>query len=78
MSDPVSLPKALGAKLARLARRLRKPPRRVLQEAVEEYVARREPEAVTEAMNRAVGSVDARPDQGLAGAARRVLEKTEW
>ncbi len=78
MSGTASIPKLLEAKVARLARRLRKPPRRILQEAVEEYITRHEPEAVTEAMNRVAGSVDTRPYQGLAGAVRRVLEQTEW
>ena len=78
MSISASIPKALEARLARLARHLRKPRRRVLQEAVEEYIARHQPEAVTEAMNRVAGSVDTRTDQRLASAARRVLEQAEW
>ncbi len=78
MATSASIPKALGARVARLAQRLRKPPRRVLQEALEEYIARHEPEAVTEAMNRVAGSVDTHLDPALANAAQRILEQAEW
>ena len=61
-----------------MARRLRKPRAVVLREAIEEYAARHEPEAVTEAMNRVAAVLDTRPDAGVAAASRRVLERTEW
>jgi hypothetical protein len=50
---------------------------RVLRDAIDEYVARHHSEAVTEAMNRVAELVDTRPDPGVAGAARRALERTE-
>ena len=78
MKPPHAIPKTLEAKVARVARRLRKPLRLVLKEAIDEYVARHDPEAVTEAMNRVAKLVDTRPDPGVVGAARRVLERTEW
>jgi len=61
-----------------VARRLRKPRGVVLREAIEEYAARHEPEAVTEAMNRVAAVLDTRLDPGVAAASRRVLERTEW
>ncbi|HXY38947.1 MAG TPA: hypothetical protein VEQ10_04710 [Vicinamibacteria bacterium] len=73
-----SLPKPLEVKVSRVARRLRKPARRVLAEAIDEYVARHDPAAVTEAMNRVADAIDTRPDPALAWAARSVLESTEW
>ncbi len=73
-----SLPKPLEVKVARVARQLRKPARRVLAEAIEEYVARHDPGAVTEAMNRVADAIDTRPDPALAAAARSVLDQTEW
>lgn len=73
-----ALPRALEAKVMRVARRLRKPRRVVLKEAIEEYTARHDPEAVTEAMNRVAAVVDTRLDTGLAAASRKVLERTEW
>jgi len=42
--------------------------------AIEEYVVRHDPEAVTDAMNRVAEAIDTRPDPALAGAARSVVE----
>jgi hypothetical protein len=78
MKPPQAIPKTLEAKVARVARRLRKPPRLVLKEAIDEYVARHDPQAVTEAMNRIAGLLDTRPDPGVDGAARRILERSDW
>ena len=64
--------------MARVARRQRKAPRLVLKEAIGEYVARHDPEAATEAMNRVVELVDTAARPGVAGAARRMLGRTEW
>ena len=75
---PPALPRALDAKVTRVARRLRKPRTMVLKEAIEEYAARHDADAVTEAMNRVAAVVDTRLDPGLAAASRRVLERTEW
>jgi hypothetical protein len=68
----------VDAKVERVARRLRKSRRVVLKEAVDEYAARHDPEAITAAMDRVAEAVDTRPDAGLVGAARRILERTEW
>jgi hypothetical protein len=57
---------------------LRKPRGVILREAIEEYAARHEPEAVTEAMNRVAAALDTRLDPGVAAASRKVLERTEW
>jgi hypothetical protein len=52
--------------------------RLVLEEAIDEYVARHDPEAVTDAMNRVVDAIDSRPDPTIATAARSIIECTEW
>ena len=78
MKSSSLIPKALEARVARVARRLRKPTRLVLREAIEEYVVRHDAEAVTDAMNRIAEAIDTRPDPALAGVARSVLERTEW
>ena len=78
MKPAPAIPKTLEAKVARLARQLRKAPRLVLKEAIDEYVARHDPEAVTEAMNRVAALVDTRPTPAIAGAARRILEHADW
>jgi predicted DNA-binding protein len=71
-------PRTLEAKVAYVARRLGKPRRLVLKEAIDEYIARHEPEAITEAMNRVAQAVDTHPEPALAAAARSILERTEW
>ena len=43
MKPPHTIPKTLQAKVARVASLLRKPPRLVLKEAIDEYVARHDP-----------------------------------
>jgi len=78
MKRPHTIPRALEAKVARVARRLRRPPQLVLTEAMDEYVARHDPETATQAMNRVAELVDTRPGPGVAGSARRMLERTEW
>jgi hypothetical protein len=78
MKPKSSLPRPLEAKVARVARLLRKPARRVLAEAIDEYVARHDPAAITEAMNRVADAIDTRPDPALASATRVLLESTEW
>jgi predicted transcriptional regulator len=73
-----ALSRTLEARVTRVARRLRKPRGVVLKEAIEEYAARHDPEAVTEAMNRVAAIVDTRLDRGLAAVSGRILERTEW
>jgi predicted transcriptional regulator len=78
MKTAISLPDAIFRDAERLARRLKKSRSKLYQEAVAEYVARHDPEAVTEAMNRLATEVDTRPDPFAAAAARRALERSEW
>ncbi len=47
--------------------------------ALAEYLARHEPDAVTEAMNRVVDLVDDDATREFVGAAaRRILQRTDW
>jgi predicted transcriptional regulator len=73
-----SLPRRIEVKVAQVARRLKKPRRVVLQEAIDEYSARHDPEAITAAMNRVADTVDTHPDEGLASAAHSILERSQW
>lgn len=77
-ASSATLPKALDDKIVLVARRLRKPRRTVLKEAIEEYAARHAPDAVTEAMNRVADLIDTRPDPAIASATRRLLKRSEW
>jgi hypothetical protein len=78
MKTAISLPDAVFRDAERLARRLKKSRSELYREAVAEYVARHEPEAVTEAMNQLAAKIDTRPDEFTSAAARRLLERSEW
>lgn len=78
MKTAISIPDKVYAEAERLSRRLKKSRSQVYTEAVTEYIARHDPEAVTEAMNRICEVVDTRLDPALAAAARRTLEAVEW
>ena len=78
MKTAISIPDKVYAEAERLSRRLKKSRSRVYTEAVTEYIARHDPEAVTEAMNRVCDEIDTRPDRAISMAARRTLEQVEW
>jgi predicted transcriptional regulator len=62
----------------RLARRTRKSRSRIFSEALKEYVARHEPDQVTEAMDRICAELGVQEDAFVASASRRVLQRTDW
>jgi predicted transcriptional regulator len=78
MKTAISIPDKIYRDAERLSRRLKKSRSRIYTEAVSEYVARHDPEAVTEAMNRVCEAMEAYPDPAISGAARRTLEAVEW
>jgi predicted transcriptional regulator len=78
MKTAVSLPDQLFRGAERLARRLKKTRSRLYGEAIAEYLARHDDDALTEAMDRVVAEVGAAPDPALQRAARRVLRRSEW
>jgi predicted transcriptional regulator len=78
MKTAISLPDAIFRDAERLARRLKKSRSELYQEAVAEYVARHEPEAITEALNELAKGVDTKPDEFTSAAARRLLRRSEW
>jgi metal-responsive CopG/Arc/MetJ family transcriptional regulator len=78
MKTAVSLPDDVFEEAEQLARRLKKSRSELYREAVAEYVARHEPEAITEAMDRVIELLDRRLDAFAAVAARRVLERSTW
>lgn len=78
MKTAISIPDKVFADAERLSQRLKKSRSQIYTEAVTEYVARHDPEAVTEAMNRVCDVVDTRPDAALSAAARRTLEAVQW
>ena len=78
MKTAVSIPDRVFRDAERIAERLQKSRDQVFSEAVAEYVARHDPDAITEQINAVCAEVDTRPDPFVAAAARRVLERTEW
>ena len=74
----VSLPDRIHARAMRLARRLGISRNRLYSRALQEYVARHDPDAVTEAMDLVCDGIDASPDSFVQRAARRTLEDSEW
>lgn len=78
MKTAISIPDKVFQDAERLAERLNKSRSQVYSEAVAEYVARHDPDALTEQINAVCEEVDTRPDPFVAAAARRILERTEW
>ena len=78
MKTAISIPDKIYAEAERLSRRRKKPRSQLYAEAVAEYLARHDPNAVTEAMNRVCKAIDTQPDPAVSAAARRTLKRVEW
>jgi predicted transcriptional regulator len=78
MKTAVSIPDALFARADEAARRTGKSRSLLYQEALAEYLDRREPDAVSAAVNAVVDEIGPGTDEWTAEAARRVLASTEW
>jgi len=78
MRTSVSIPDEVFQKAERLARRTKRSRSRLFSEALKEYLARHEPESVTEAMNRVCAAVGNAGDAFATVAARRTLERSDW
>ena len=78
MKTAISIPDKLFQRAEELAHRLGKSRSQIYQEALAEYVARREPEAVTVALDELVAQLDGNLDDWSAEAGRRALERSEW
>ncbi|MEX2621679.1 MAG: ribbon-helix-helix domain-containing protein [Egibacteraceae bacterium] len=78
MKTAVSIPDELFHKADELARRLRKSRSQVYQEAIAEYLLRRDRGAITQAMDEALENIEPAPDEWLTEAGRQALERSEW
>jgi predicted transcriptional regulator len=74
----VSIPDDLFDRAEGLARRLGKSRSQVYREALAEYVLRREPRSVTNALDELVEELGPEVDAWSAEAGRRALERSEW
>ena len=78
MKTAVSIPDELWGRAEDAARRTGKSRSQLYQEALVEYLLRRDPQAVTGAMDEALAGIDTHADRWVAEAGRRVLERSEW
>jgi metal-responsive CopG/Arc/MetJ family transcriptional regulator len=78
MKTAVSIPDKLFHRAEKLAQRLGKRRSQLYQEALLEYVTRREGASVTEALDEVVAAAGPSEDPWLAAAGRQVLERSEW
>ncbi len=78
MKIAVSIPDDVYVEAERLAQRLKKSRSRLYADAVREYVARRDPNTVTEQLNRMLDEVGTAPDPAVSAAAIRLLQRVEW
>jgi predicted transcriptional regulator len=78
MKTAVSIPNELFDVAERLARRSRKSRSRLFSDALREYVARRSPDRITEAMDEALAEIGESNDPFVAAVSRTRLEQSEW
>jgi predicted transcriptional regulator len=78
MKTAISVPDDVFERAERLARRSGRSRSDVYSAALREYVARHEPDAVTEALDRAFESGPDPLDAFMTAAARRTLSASEW
>ena len=78
MKTAISIPDELFSKAEEMARKTGKSRSQLYQEALSEYLLRRDPGAVTQAMDEALADIDPQVDQWLAEAGRPTLERSEW
>lgn len=77
MKTAISVPDELFNQAEKLARKTGKSRSQIYQEALAEYLLRRDPEAVTESMDQALAEID-QTDPWLSRAGRHALERVEW
>lgn len=78
MKTAVSVPDEVFERTERLARRSGRSRSEVYSAALREYVARHDPDEVTEALDRVVAEVGDAPDAFVDEAGRRVISTVEW
>jgi len=78
MKTAVSVPDELFERAEVQAQAEKKSRSRLYSDALAEYLRRRAPDAVTEAMNRVCDEVGDQDDGFVRAAARRTLKNVEW
>ncbi|MGH2704050.1 MAG: hypothetical protein ACRDJ4_02835 [Actinomycetota bacterium] len=78
MKTAVSIPDELFGRAEEMAHNTGKSRSQLYQEALSEYLLRRDPGAVTQAMDEALADIDPQPDPWMIEAGRQALERSEW
>lgn len=78
MKTAVSLPDGLFKDAERLARQQRKSRSRLYADAIADYVARHDPDWITEKLNEVADTLDTSADPFVAAAAYEVLKRNKW
>jgi hypothetical protein len=78
MKTAVSIPDDVYAAAEDLIRRLGTSRSRFYADAIKEYVARHDPDAVTAALDEVLNELDEDIDPFVDAAARRILQRVEW
>lgn len=78
MKTAVSIPDDLFRKADELASRMGKSRSEVYRDALNDYLSRREPGAVTRALDEIADELSAEEHAFTAAAARRTLAQSEW
>ena len=78
MKTAISIPDELFHRAEEMAQKTGKSRSQLYQEALSEYLLRRDPGAITQAMDETLAGIDPQPDPWLTEAGRQTLERSEW
>jgi len=78
MKTAISVPDPIFEEAERMARRMKRSRSELYSSALADYLARHDPDRVTEAMNRALAALGKDADEFVATASRRTLKRSEW
>jgi metal-responsive CopG/Arc/MetJ family transcriptional regulator len=78
MKTAVSIPDDVFAEAERLVQRLKISRSELYAAALREYLARRDQDAITAALDRVYADVDDQPDSAVVEAGIRTLQRAEW
>lgn len=78
MKTAISIPDELFSRAEDLARKSGKSRSQIYQEALSEYLLRRDPRAITQAMDEALAGMGSTSEPWSVEAGRQALERSEW
>ena len=78
MKTAISVPDPIFEEAERMARRMKRSRSELYSSALADYLARHDPDRVTQAMNRTLAELGTDADPFVAAASRRVLRRSDW